>query len=197
MRVNLFFILFFFLAGVSSGQKFNAGLLAGLCISQVDGDHLAGFNKAGLTAGGFVNRKISEKMNLQFEIEFIQKGSRMPLNKDGFYFLMRLNYIEVPLLISHSVGKKWNLEAGGSFATLVSAHEEDQSGEITNAPAWHKVDYLVCVGANYMLSEHLILNLRYRYSVATIRPKNENYNYFYSYKGQFNKLFSFSLAYRF
>ncbi|MEO8087145.1 MAG: porin family protein [Bacteroidota bacterium] len=181
----------------SSGQKFNAGILGGISTSQVDGDHLSGFHKAGLKAGGFVSRKIGERMQLQFEMEFIQKGSRLPLSKDGVFYLMRLNYIEVPLLVNYRLGKKWTIEAGGAFATLVSTYEEDQLGEITNAPPFHSADYLVCVGGNYFITDHLIFNARYSYSVTTIRPKNENYNYFYFIGGQYNKVLAFSLEWKF
>jgi hypothetical protein len=191
------FVLIVFVAGSAYAQKFQAGILAGISTSQVDGDHLTGFHKAGIKAGGFVSRKISEKMEMQFEIEFIQKGSQLPVNDDNVFYRMRLNYIEVPVLVNYHFGKKWNIEAGVAFATLLSALEEDQQGVITNAPPFHRADYLVCAGGNYLITDHFIFNVRYSYSVTTIRPKDENYNYFYFIGGQFNKVVAFSIAYRF
>jgi hypothetical protein len=85
----------------ASGQeyKFNAGIIGGLSTSQVDGDQLAGYDKVGIKAGAFVNRKFSEHVSLQMELLFIQKGSRKPINTDdNSYFIMRLNYIVVPLV---------------------------------------------------------------------------------------------------
>jgi hypothetical protein len=193
----VYIILFILPAMAVSSQKFDAGLLAGLSTSQVDGDWMGGFHKVGIKAGGFVNRKIGEHLHVQFEIEFIQKGSRMPLTNDGQFYLMRLNYAEVPLMINYSLGKKWNIEAGAAFATLLSALEEDQAGEITNAPPFHRYDYLACAGGNYFITAHLIFNARYSYSVATIRAKNESYAYFYSPHGQYNAVLAFSLAYSF
>lgn len=190
-------VVFVFITAISYGQKFDAGLLAGLSTSQMDGDHLSGFHKAGIKAGGFVSRKISEKMNLQFEIEYIQKGSRLPVNDDNVYYLMRLNYMEVPLLANYQIGKKWSIEAGVAFAVLLSAYEEDQLGEVTNAPAFHHADYLVCAGGNYYITPHLLFNVRYSYSVTTIRPKDDHYTYFYFIGGQFNKVLAFTLAYKF
>ncbi len=181
----------------SSAQKFDAGIIAGISTSQVDGDHLSGFNKAGVEVGAWVNRSLGNKIGIQFAIEFVQKGSRLPLNKDGVFYLMRLNYVEAPLLVNYSLGKKWNLEAGVAFATLVSTYEEDQLGEILNAPPFHRYDYLVAAGGNYHISGHLGVNVRYTYSVTTIRPKNENYNYFYFIGGQFNKVIAVCLTYRF
>ena len=193
----LFLTIIFSSCQLVSGQKFNAGVFSGLSISQVDGDHLSGFNKAGIKAGGFVSRKIGEKVHLQFEIAFIQKGSRRPLSKDGVFYLMRLNYIEVPLLVSYKIGSKWSIEAGPAFATLVSTFEEDQLGEITNAPTFNRNDYLACGGANYLISGHLLFNVRYSYSVASIRNSSDNKFYFYSSGRQYNKVLAFSLAYQF
>ena len=110
---------------------------------------------------------------------------------------MRLNYIEVPVMFNYYPGKKWNIEAGLAFATLISAHEEDQFGEVKNAPPFHQNDYQVGIGGNYFISEHLSVNGRYTYSITSIRPKTANYDYFYFIGGQYNKVLAFALAYRF
>jgi len=197
-RIILFsFLILLSAASITQAQRFHGGILAGLSTSQVDGDHLSGFNKAGFKGGGLVNRKFGEKISLQFEIEFIQKGSRKPLNDNNEYFLMRLSYIEVPLLFNYYVGKKWNLEAGVAFATLLSAYEEDQTGEVLNAPEFNQNDYLVCIGANYFFTPQLYFNVRYSYSITTIRTKDEYYDYYYFVGGQYNKVLAFSLGYIF
>ena len=178
-------------------QRFDAGILAGVSTTQVDGDNLAGFNKAGFKAGGFVSRKFGSKTALHFEIEFIQKGSRRPLNDNNEYYLMRLNYIDVPLLFNYYVGKKWNLEGGIAFSVLLSSYEETETGEIMNAPEFNRMDYLLCVGGNYFFTEHLFFNIRYSYSITPIRYKRENYSSFYFIGGQYNEVLAFALAYKF
>jgi hypothetical protein len=195
---QLFFllVLFFFMQQLHA-QKFDAGILAGLSTSQVDGDHLSGFNKAGIKAGGLVNRKLGNKTALQFEIEYIQKGSRRPVNADNEYFLMRINYIEVPLLFNYFLGKKWNLEAGIAFAALLSSYQEDETGEIENAPDFNRVDYLLCGGTNYFITDHFLFNVRYSYSITSMRAKDENYSFYYLTGGQYNKVLAFAFAYIF
>ena len=61
---KIFFIFFFilFLNKYTGAQEFNAGGLSGLSTSQVSGDNLGGFNKAGIILGGFVNRKINTSL---------------------------------------------------------------------------------------------------------------------------------------
>ena len=53
------------------GQDFKGGIILGLSTSQVSGDDLAGFNKAGLIFGGFTNRILSSRNSLQLEIIYI------------------------------------------------------------------------------------------------------------------------------
>ena len=76
----------------------------GLSTSQVSGDDLAGFNKAGLVFGGFTNRILSNRNSLQLEIVYIQKGSRNPdiINEESENYnkpYINLSYIEIPILL--------------------------------------------------------------------------------------------------
>jgi hypothetical protein len=196
-RQIFFLVIFLLFMNHLHAQKFDAGILAGLSTSQVDGDDLSGFNKAGFKAGGFVSRKLGGKAALVFEIEYIQKGSRKPVSADNEYFLMRLGYIEVPLLFNYYVGKKWNLEAGVAFAALVSSYEEDETGEILHAPEFNRLDYLIAIGANYFITSNFYFNIRYSYSIVPMRGKTENYNYRYFIGGQYNEVLAFTMGYVF
>ena len=46
-------------------QNFGGGIILGLSASQVGGDDLGGFNKAGLLAGVFANKAISALLSVQ------------------------------------------------------------------------------------------------------------------------------------
>src|SRR5690606_12816075 len=93
------FVFFSFTMATSSyGQSFNAGILAGINDSQVAGDSYSGFNKAGILVGLYSDIDIISKINLQFEINYSQKGSRKKANTDEGdteYFLLRFDYIDI------------------------------------------------------------------------------------------------------
>ncbi|MBN3034872.1 MAG: hypothetical protein JW861_04745, partial [Bacteroidales bacterium] len=60
------FILILFISdlvcpGSSQGQEFNGGIVAGICGTEISGDRLEGPNKAGIYAGIYVNRYVSER----------------------------------------------------------------------------------------------------------------------------------------
>lgn len=127
-----FFLLLFlsFISPESSGQTFKSGLIGGIVTSQVGGDSYSGFNKLGLTVGGFVRYGLSEKWSAQFEIAYVQKGSRNDFSisendpsQASEFFLMRLNYIEIPLLIKFS-HRNFVYEAGLYYGSLVGLYME-------------------------------------------------------------------------
>jgi hypothetical protein len=190
-KLVLFLLLFPF---TSFAQKFNAGIRAGLVASQVDGDTYEGFDKAGVTAGLYVNRSFSDKFSLQLEMNYIQKGSRMPVDDLNNYYLMRLTYVEVPLLLQWHVSNSFTLFGGPSYGVLVSSYEENQLGELTNMPAFKKYEIAARVGLAYKLSEKWNVDIRYCGSMATVRPSPAGYAPSYFEKGQFNRLVEIGLA---
>jgi hypothetical protein len=179
-------------------QSFDAGLRFGMTATQVGGDQLEGFDKAGLLAGGYVSRDISQRSSIAMEMIFIQKGSRKPLDKtDNSYYLMRLNYIEVPLVFRWKASKKFILETGPSFSVLVSSYEADQLGELVYAPPFEKTDVSVHAGLLYVLTDRWNVNVRYGFSVLPVRPLTPALSYRYIDSGQFNEVLQLALNYTF
>ena len=61
-QLKLFLTLFISLTFFQvNGQGFKAGLIVGLSATQLSGDNLGGFDKAGLIAGGMVKTELSKK----------------------------------------------------------------------------------------------------------------------------------------
>ena len=97
MKKIFFLIIFISSINYSSfSQEFNAGISAGISTSQISGDNLAGFNKAGIILGGFVNRKINNLLMVQMEMIYIQKGSSNPNQNVNNLADIHLDYIEIP-----------------------------------------------------------------------------------------------------
>ena len=164
-------------------QQFNAGLLAGISTSQVDGDTYAGYHKLGLYAGGFVTKKISAsgKWSASFEITYIQKGSRKTPNPDKgdpTLYILDLNYAEVPLLLKYaftvpdSLGDnkmKFQIESGAAIGALVKSKEENAFGPVVGVVPFEKASYSYILGLNYFASGKAAFNIRYEYSIVPVR----------------------------
>lgn len=203
---------------ISNAQQFQAGILSGISTSQVDGDTHAGYDKLGLLAGGFVSTNLSGegKWSASFELNYIQKGSRKNPHPDkGDYtsYKLKLNYIEVPILLKYSFTtidslsgwsqqRNFSLEGGLAFAALVHSKEEDSSGPVLNGSPFQKYDYSAILGLNYFISKHIGFNVRTEYSVFPVR-KGGTSSYYYNWThnflkpGFYNNLIAFSVRYRF
>lgn len=186
------FILFPFLV---FSQGFKAGIRAGIIGSQVDGDTYEGFNKAGLTGGLYVNHKLSDLFSLQLEMNYIQKGSRKPVDLNNTYYLMRLNYIEVPLLLQWHVSPSLDIFGGPSYSILMNSLEETELGTY-QGPVFTKNEVAIRAGISYKLSEQWKVDGRYGDSISSIRPAPSGYSP-YLIKGQTNRWLELGLSYDF
>ncbi|REK36364.1 MAG: PorT family protein [Bacteroidetes bacterium] len=198
IRIFSCVILLLINPSISFSQDFHAGIRAGMSASQVSGDRLSGFDKAGIVFGGFVGRNFSEKISGQMEISFIQKGSRSSVNKeDNSYYRMRLHYIQVPVLFQYKVGKKIDLEVGPSAGVLVLSEENDQLGLINNTPPFEDMDVSFNAGGSYQIGEHWTFNARYSASILPVRKFQGSYNFNFFDRGQYNELIELAFLYRF
>ena len=185
-------------------QNFGGGVILGLSTSQVGGDNLAGFNKAGLLAGAFANTPISELLSFQMEITYLQKGSNNPNinNSEHPNYLkedISSSYIEVPLLLQYHQSNKMKIEGGVQLAYLINGYYNDLNGEIPiySVDPFIEYDFGFLLGIDYKYSENISLNTRLSSSILPIGA--EDYDGVNSYnssrKGKYNSVLSFAIHY--
>jgi hypothetical protein len=190
---------FFFSASLLHAQQFHAGVKAGVSATQISGDQLSGFNKAGIVAGGFVGMELSDKFNLTMEILYFQKGSRKnadPENNDFVSYLLRLNYFEIPLVLQWKFSKRFTLEAGPSVAVLVGSYEEDEFGELNQPREFEDIEVGVIGGLKVEIVKPLAFNIRYQNSLLPVRDHFSGQDYRLN-SGQYNTALLFALQYTF
>jgi outer membrane immunogenic protein len=195
--VSFLFMIGFACASAQE-QRFSTGLKVGLSSSQVSGDNLAGYHKAGMSAGIFCSAHFSKKWSSQFELLFIQKGSKYTGNPDAGdlnYYRLQLNYIEVPVLVQYHY-KKFTVEAGPGFGYLINYKEEDMLGDITGIRPFHKSEISYNLGVNYRIVNHLGINARFSNSLSSIRDHLSGARTFIN-PGQQNTVLQLTLSYTF
>ena len=200
-----FAILIFcgFLALSIQAQNFGGGVILGLSTSQVGGDDLGGFNKAGLLIGVFANKSISEMLSFQMEMTYIQKGSDNPKMNDPDQPKVipdiSSSYIEVPLLLQYYQNNNLKIEGGAQLAYLINGYYNNENGKI---PIYYvnpfiKYDFGLLIGMDYTFSNRLSLNTRLSNSILPIGT--EDYDgvkaYSSSRKGKYNSVLSFAIHY--
>jgi hypothetical protein len=199
---RLFLILSFFVfafAGLT--QRFNGGVYLGGNVSQLDGDGNSGYHKLGYLGGAFVNLRVSPHSSFQMEMGYIQKGSR---GDSSITFLFRFHYLEVPLLYQYTFAQRFSLEAGPAMDVTLGSYEESDGLESSSTVPLRPVTLAGILGFSGFLTKHLKANLRFSYSILSVRENVSGYQtipayyrYIFYQWGQFNNVLSFSLQWYF
>ncbi|MDX1476945.1 MAG: porin family protein [Saprospiraceae bacterium] len=121
---------------ISRQQKsiFGLSALAGVNLTQVDGDNFAGFDKFGLAAGLKGIIELNRHFDLNVELIYSEKGSRFESaqsiargTKDR---QIKLSYAEIPMLLviklkAPDATTSYHLQAGVSVARLLNTRIEE------------------------------------------------------------------------
>ena len=176
----LFFILLFLVSTSSFAQRFKAGAIAGVTLSQMDGDQHTGFDKFGIQAGLKGIAIITERIHVNTELLFSQKGSFFPsrLGVEKKDYTIGLNYMEVPILVDVLVKQidkdhyRHHLSGGISYSRLFNANFEEPS----NSPIsfkrfeeeFNKNELSLVLGYGNYITRNIGLDFRYTYAFSQV-----------------------------
>jgi hypothetical protein len=189
-------------------RKFAGGLVLGGNASQVDGDYLNGYHKFGLNAGAIAYVNFGKRTAISLELLFSQKGSYSVTTNESPYFgtyfakySIHLNYAEVPLLFHFYASPRFHFGIGASYNVLAGSKEmyNDASFNVVIDPevysfSRHTFDGIV--GGSVVLWRGLMFDIRYQYSLTTIR-KLQNIPAGLGFENQKNNMFALRLIYLF
>lgn len=190
-------VFIWFATGFMHAQSFNGGVLFGLNATQIDGDDLGGYNKAGFTAGVFVFNQLSERFKLQLEVKYSGKGSATPKDSPEFYKI-RLDYAEVPVIASFRAAKHFYIDGGLSYGYLFRAeHFTGAWQDFDDGPKKSEVAFLG--GVHYELMKHISVSARMGYSLFALtnaerKQVGTGFNNYYV-GPWYNNVVTFSLYY--
>jgi len=125
-------IILFFAQSTLKAQRFSASVLAGINMSQIDGDNLAGYNKLGINAGLGVDARINEQFGLGMELLFSQKGSRSKVSQmpPGQSVKLSVNYAEIPVLFRYHDKNGAIFGLGFSYSALVGFSQWENGSQV-------------------------------------------------------------------
>ncbi len=177
-------------------RVFHGGLLGGLTMSQVQNDNSGGFNKLGLYFGSYILTEFNDKWIGEIGMNYAGKGSKeTSRDKNDVFnkYVMRLGYIEFPVLVKFRI-QKFDFELGPSFGFLIHSKELDQYGEQQSPTEFEKFELAGIIGVNYMFNESLGINIRSQTSILPIRKPNDGV-YYTNGQAQYNIVISFAVRY--
>lgn len=164
-----FLILACFLSmfGLSQAQYIGGGAVLGMNASQVDGDTYGGYKKVGLQLGGYAFYRFSERIQLQVEILYSNKGAR---EVEIAYAQVNLNYLDVPILANYRVfgddSKGLVFQAGLIPSYLMSAKLGFKNQKADNSIFYRRFQVEGAAGAQFQLSKLIGVNFRGAISIS-------------------------------
>ncbi len=190
---------------MAKAQRFTGKIIAGLNGSQLDGDGFGGYNQAGLLAGFGADFQIDDHWSVGPEFLYSGKGSRTTLEQMEQLglnrIIYRINYVDIPIIISYKVRDGFRGLAGLSVNYLLNAKIDGGGnlGFIDSRYLFEDFDYQVLAGLEYEVFDNVWLQGRLSYSMIStnkIGPNNVNFPSAFGARGGFyNNLLQFSLRF--
>lgn len=181
-------------------------LIAGVNASQVDGDEVFGYHKFGLNVGAAAIIPIKNNWSITLENVYSEKGSHQKKiyndSLDGSYDL-RLNYLDVPLLVQYTDKGIVTFGLGGSWGGLVKIYEQRHNREITSTTLtsgiYRRSDINFLMNVKFRLYQRFHFDVRYAYSLRPIATREvvDSKTGFPNIRNQYNGMFTFRLYYIF
>ncbi len=199
-KIFLTTIILLFTFNVNA-QNIKGGIYAGFNLSQVDGDEVFGYHKIGLNCGPTAIVPIKKNFSVSIETIYNQKGSyQKPIYKDTSYgmYRLKLNYVEVPILIHCKDKNKINFGAGVSWGKLVGFKEWEHKIPINwnkDSIPYKKDDICALVEVDFPVYDRFRFNFRYSYSLSSIRTRY--FPIINTTRHQYNNMLTFRLLYVF
>ncbi len=182
----------------SNAQFFKAKAIVGANFSQVDGDHIGGYNKVGLNGGIGIFHDISDHKSVGFEIKFAQKGAKLVNDPDAAVqpiFIIKSSYVEFPLVFAYTLPDYdfLNVHTGVSLGVNVGGTIDD-GPRVTDAN-FNKIETAFLLGATYLFNDKLGFRVRHSYSINRIGLNFPNSKRFFNRIGMYNRLFEVGFVY--
>ncbi len=190
----------------SYAQRIMGAAILGVNATKVNGDEVDGYHKFGLNAGLAAIVPFGDQWAVTFENVYSQKGAHQRKlyqdSLDGSYDL-KLNYLEVPVLVQYTDKDIVTLGAGISWGRLVGISEQrngyDMPGTTIESGIYRSSDLNILLDVKFRLIERLRFNVRYAYSIRPIATREviDSKTGKPNIRDQYNGLFTFRLYYVF
>lgn len=190
----------------AQAQRIMGAVFAGFNATQVDGDEVYGYKKFGLNIGAAAIIPINDKWSVSLENAYCEKGAhqrpRFLDSLDGSYDL-KLNYLEVPLMVHFTDKEIVTFGAGMSWGRLIGIDEQrngyPMNGTTLESGIYRKADLNALLDLRFRLHKRFHFDVRYAYSIRPIATREiiDSKTGYPNIRDQYNGLFTFRLMYKF
>lgn len=212
MKLSLLSVITLLLASITTNAQqgyFEYGFKGGLNLSNISGDEVSNYEtRTSMNIGGYGLYKILPKLGIQAELLYSEQGfserfDSEEVDIDEIKSLTRMQYINLPVLVSYNLIEQLWIEGGVQVGYLVDAEEEreersinNESGQLDSATKtidqtsrYESLELGLLGGLRYKLSQNFMIQARYEKSINDVDKELAG--------DQFNEVWSFSVGYVF
>ncbi len=178
------------IAGTANAQHVNIGIKGGLNVYNINSDNNASYDaKTGFHLGLLGHIHLAPQLALQPELVYSEEGAKY--TTAGTEIKVKLNYINVPLLLQYMFDNGFRLEAGPQVGFLASAKSETNNNSTDIKNNLKSVDFALGAGIGYVhVPSGLGVDARYNLGLSninkngTVKSKNNGFQLgvFYLFK---------------
>ena len=136
----------------------------------VKGDSEAFNTKTFYHAGLLSHIHVSDAFAIQPEVYYSRQGAET--EGPGAREIVKLGYLNIPVLFQFMVGNGFRLQAGPQLGILLNADSEVDGNEMEIDDQLKKTDFSLVGGISYMLPSGLGFDARYNYGISDITNKD-------------------------
>ncbi|MEM1120754.1 MAG: outer membrane beta-barrel protein [Bacteroidota bacterium] len=167
---------------IPDNERFSAGVIFGLNNAQLDGDYHIGFDKFGLTAGIRGIARFTPRLDLNIEMLYSKKGSKIFPNTGAFQVnpkksrIIDLTYVDAPIYFKWLLKDElntWHIELGGVYSRLIKTEITEQINNPerefvyeTVVDDFNKDDIAILAGFGHTWQSGWAIHLRYAFGLT-------------------------------
>ena len=164
-------LLLFVLASTALfAQDPKFGLKGGINLSKLTNDPLDPDFRLGFHAGLLAHIHITPAFSLQPEAVYSSQGAKYPDLVNGEDLNLKLNYINIPLLLQYNFNNGFRLQGGPQVGFLTGVADKVGDVELNSVSSdnYKTIDFSVPVGVSYLSDSGLGVDARYNIGVTNV-----------------------------
>lgn len=149
-------------------QLFVGYLAAGMNVSQIAGDRMAGYRKVGANAGVGTYIMYKPFFSNSIEISYSMKGSQEAFknNNPTSFKKYTMDYVEIPVLFNYHEKEVAIFSAGITFGRLIRNEAMNAISLVSTDPK--KWEFGITAGGTFIVKKRFGFNLKVNYSLNSI-----------------------------
>jgi hypothetical protein len=194
-KILLLICISFSFIVLTHAQVFKGEIIGGVNMTQVDGDQEIGYKKVGAHAGigvmfpfSFRRNQLNKPWAISMEILYNQRGARArnlnynpsdtinSYSQGKFRYLLRLNYVSVPIIFHFTDSGKWTVGIGFAYNRMFSSQELEYGLTQTydTVKRLNPNDFSVIADVRFRIWQQLKFGFRFEYSMFSLRSRHFN-----------------------